>query len=82
MNLPAFVAAALVGVVVLLAALRGLDERGMGRRARIVLSVLAFVLVDVTLNDNPILLQKYTLEIVAALVALLLAFLAFLRRQF
>ena len=82
MNISAFVIAALVGVVVLLAAMRGLGAEGMGRRAGIVISVLAFVLIYITLNDNPALLRKYTLQIVAALVAILLAFLAFLRKQF
>ena len=82
MNISAFVIAALVGVVVLLAAMRGLGTEGMGRRAGIVISVLAFVLIYITLNDNPALLRKYTLQIVAALVAILLAFLAFLRKQF
>ena len=82
MNISAFVIAALVGVVVLLAAMRGLGAEGMGRRAGIVISVLAFVLIYITLNDNPALLRQYTLQIVAALVAILLAFLAFLRKQF
>ena len=82
MNISAFVIAALVGVVVLLAAMRSLGAEGMGRRAGIVISVLAFVLIYITLNDNPALLRKYTLQIVAALVAILLAFLAFLRKQF
>ena len=82
MNLSAFVIATLVGVVVLLAVMRALGTQGMGRRAGIVISMLAFVLVYITLQDNPALLQKYTLQIVAALIAILLAFLAFLRKQF
>ena len=52
------------------------------RRSRDVLAVLGGFFVYMVLRENPLLLERYALEILGGLIALLLAFLAFLRGQF
>jgi hypothetical protein len=78
-DLPALIIGLMVSVVIVIALDRTSDQL---RRARSVMAFLCGFLVYYVLRSNPELLEKYQIQIVAALIAILLAFLAFLRRQF
>ena len=78
-NLPALIIGLLVSVVIVIALGQTSDQL---KRARSVMAFLCGFLVYYVLRSHPDLLEKYQIQIVAALIAILLAFLAYLKRQF
>lgn len=83
LNLIALFIGLMVTVVIVIAFDRGLGagSRSMAR-ARNVFAFLGGFLTYLVLLENPALLDQYATEIVIALIGLVLAFVAFLRRQF